>query len=334
MALQGDKHPSMYASLARLVEELGFDALSLYADLFYRPPIVPLTIAASATSRIRIGPACLNPYMLHPVEIAGQIATLDAVSNGRAYLGLARGAWLDEIGVDQRRPLSQMREAIDVIERLLTGNAGAYEGIHFRLKEHHRLRFVIERPFVPLLIGAWGPDTIRLAGERADEVKIGGSSNPDMVRVAAAFIDEGARSVGRDPDGVGICMGAVTFVDDDRDVAREAIRREIAPYLPIVAPLDPTVRMEPDRLARIATLVDRGDLAEAGAMIPDDVLDRFAFAGNPADIIERCEALFEAGATRIEFGTPHGSTAEGGLRALGERVSPALTPRPMASSGS
>lgn len=46
VALQGDKHPSKYAPLARLVEELGFDTLSLYSDLFYQPPIVPLTVAA------------------------------------------------------------------------------------------------------------------------------------------------------------------------------------------------------------------------------------------------------------------------------------------------
>ena len=50
---------------------------------------------------MRVGPAALNPYTLHPVEIAGQIAALDAVSNGRAYLGLVQGAWLDELGLHE-----------------------------------------------------------------------------------------------------------------------------------------------------------------------------------------------------------------------------------------
>ncbi|HBY45071.1 MAG TPA: LLM class flavin-dependent oxidoreductase, partial [Chloroflexi bacterium] len=62
----------------------------------------------------------------------------------------------------------------------------------------------------------------------------------------------------------------------------------------------------------------------AGRLIPDDLLDRFAFAGTPTQVIEQCEAIFAAGATRIEFGTPHGITAEGGIRLLGERVLPAL----------
>ena len=39
----------------------------------------------------------LNPYTLHPMEIAGQIAVLDLATHGRAYLGLARGSWLDQL---------------------------------------------------------------------------------------------------------------------------------------------------------------------------------------------------------------------------------------------
>ncbi len=331
VAVQTDKDPSAYAAIARAAEELGFDTLSMYADLLYQPPILPLAVAAMATSRIKLGPAALNPFVLHPVEIAGQIATLDAVSNGRAYLGLVRGAWLDEIGVDQDRPISRMREAIDVVERLLAGEVGPYEGEHFRLDAHHRLRYDVVRPRVPLLIGSWGPKLLALGGGRADEVKIGGSSNPDMVGVAARFLAAGAKRAGRDPDDVGICMGAVTFVDEDRDVARAAVRRELAHYLPVVAPLDPTIGIEPDLLSRMSLLLGRDDLTGAGSLIPDDLVDRFAFAGSPADIISRCEAVFDAGATRIEFGTPHGSTTERGLELLGGRVLPALTRRSIAS---
>jgi len=324
IALQSDKRPNEYAELARTIEGYGFDVLSIYADLLYQPPIVPLTIAAQATTRIRLGPASLNPNTLHPVEIAGQIATLDLVSNGRAYLGLSRGAWLDEIGVEQSRPLSRMREAIDVIEHLLTGVTETYEGQHFRLAAHHRLRYAVQRERVPLLIGSWGERLLSLAGERADEVKIGGSANPDIVPVVSKWIANGAAVSGREHTGVGICLGAVTVVDEDRDIARSLIRREMAIYLPVVAALDPTVSIEAELLARMSQLVVSGDAVAAGALIPDDLLDRFSFAGNPADLIEHSEALFDAGVTRIEFGTPHGVTAERGLRLLGEQVLPAL----------
>lgn len=324
IAFQSDKPPSEYAELARLVEGYGFDALSIYADLLFQPPIVPLAIAAQATSRIRLGPASLNPYTLHPLEIAGQIASLDLLSNGRAYLGLSRGAWLAEIGVAQARPLSRMREAIDVVEHLLTGRQEVYEGQHFRLTEHHALRYPVERVRVPLVIGSWGQRTLALAGERADEVKIGGSANPDVVPVVRQWVAAGAGRVDRDPGQIGICVGAVTVVDEDREVARSLIRREMALYLPVVVGLDPTIAIDPELLARIDALVTRGATVQAGELIPDDLLDRFAFAGSPRDIIRQSEALFAAGVTRIEFGTPHGVTATEGLRLLGERVLPAL----------
>ncbi len=160
IAFQSDKPPADYAELAQRVEDYGFDALSIYADLLFQPPIVPLSVAAVATSRIRLGPASLNPYTLHPVEIAGQIASLDLLSGGRAYLGLSRGAWLGEIGVVQDRPLSRLHEAIDVVEHLLAGKRQPYHGQHFQLTENHTLRYKVERERVPLLIGSWGRQTL------------------------------------------------------------------------------------------------------------------------------------------------------------------------------
>jgi 5,10-methylenetetrahydromethanopterin reductase len=266
----------------------------------------------------------LNPFTLHPVEIAGQIASLDLLSNGRAYLGLSRGAWLEEIGVTQHRAVLRMREAIDVIEHLLAGRREPHEGRHFQLSEQHRLHYAVQREQVPLVVGSWGRQTLRLAGQRAGEVKVGGSANPDVVPIVRNWIAEGASSVGREPATVGICLGAVTVVDEDREVARALIRREMALYLPVVAGLDPTVNVDPELLARIAALVAGGDSATAGDLIPDDLLDRFAFAGNPSDIINQSEALFAAGVTRIEFGTPHGVTSKEGLRLLGWLVLPAV----------
>ena len=99
IALQSDEDPATYASLAPLIEELGFGTISVYSDLLYPSPLLPLITIAQRTRRIRLGPACLNPYLLHPVEIANQLHALDLVSGGRAYLGLARGAWLDAVGV-------------------------------------------------------------------------------------------------------------------------------------------------------------------------------------------------------------------------------------------
>ncbi len=117
-----------------------------------------------ATSRVRLGPACLNPYTLHPYEIAGQAAALDAASGGRGYLGLARGAWLDAVGLAQPRPLTRLREAAAVVRALLSGDEAGFAGQVFRLAPGTRLRYPLPARVPPLLLGAWGPRGTALAG--------------------------------------------------------------------------------------------------------------------------------------------------------------------------
>ncbi len=70
--------------------------------------------------------------------------------------------------------------------------------------------------------------------------------------------------------------------------------------------------------------VNQGDWDAAARLISDDLLDRFAFSGSADDLIEHANRLFEAGANRIEFGTPHGLEPENGIRLLGQQVIPAL----------
>jgi 5,10-methylenetetrahydromethanopterin reductase len=324
IALQGDKAPGDYAVLGALAERLGFDMVSVYADLGYQSALPALLEIASATSRIALGPAALNPYLLHPVEIAGQIAALDAASNGRAYLGLARGAWLDSLGIADDRPITRLREAAAVVAHLLAGREEGFTGALYRLPTGRLVNYPVTRPAVPLLIGTWGPKTLELAGEIADEVKIGGSTNPDLVPEIRRHLAVGERRAGRPEGTVGICFGAVTYVDEDAAHARELIRAEAALYLPVVAPLDPTVTVPAADLERMAALVAAGDRTAAAALVPDHLLDRFAFAGSPEQIATQARRLFAAGATRVEFGTPHGRTPAAGITLLGERVLPLL----------
>ena len=122
---------------------------------------------------------------------------------------------------------------------------------------------------------------------------------------------------------VGVCLGAVTVVDEDRDAARALARREVALYLPVVAPLDPTVT-DREWLDRITSAANRGDYEAVARDISDEMLDRFAYAGSPADLVGQVERLIAGGATRVEFGTPHGVDLMRGIRLLGERVLPAL----------
>ena len=306
LGLQGNRAPAEYAKIAKLAEGYGFDVLTVFSDLMYQPAIVPLMVAALNSRRIRLGPACLNPFTLHPVEIAGQIAALDLASNGRAYLGLARGAWLDNVGIEQRRPVKALREAAAIVRLLLARDTRSFQGEVFSVAAGTTLQFEVQRSRVPLLIGTWSPKTAALAGEIADEVKIGGSANPAMVRRMRDLIDVGTQRAGRSTGDVGIVVGAVTVVADDGAAARQLARLAVAMYLDVVGRLDPTTDLP------------------SNEPISDDVLDRFAMAGTPEHVAEQAAALFAAGARRVEFGSPHGLTADDGIRLLGERVLPRL----------
>lgn len=300
LGLQTDKPLGEYAALARVAEDGGFDVVTAYNDLWFQPPLPALLEIAAATTRVRVGPSCLNPFTVHPVEIAGQIAVLDAASEGRAFLGLARGAWLEELGVDQSEPVTAIREAWEVVSRLLAGDESGFAGDRFSLPAGSRPRYDRRRASVPLLVGTWSPKLAAFAGEAAQELKVGGSANPDVVPVLRERIGN---------DDVRIVLGAVTVVDEDGERARDVARREVAMYLDVVAQLDPTFSLEPH---------------SPGDGIPDDVLDRFAFAGTPEQVAAHAEAVFAAGAGRIDFGTPHGVPEERGVELLCTQVLPRL----------
>jgi 5,10-methylenetetrahydromethanopterin reductase len=314
IAFQTNKSPAQYEALGQLVDGYAFDVVSVYNDLFFQPALGPLLFLARHVQRARLGAAALNPYTLHPVEIAGQVAVLDMATSGRAYLGLVRGSWLDALATRVEHPLTRLRETILVVRHLLARRTEGFAGSHFQIAPGAVLQYAPPRADVPIVVGTWGPRTARLAAELADEVKIGGSANPAMVGAMRGWL--GAAS--------GICVGAVTVVDRDRAAARALARREVALYLAVVARLDVTLD-DPEWLACIRGHARTQDYAAIANNIPDAMLDRFAFAGAPDDIAQQVVAVREAGATRVEFGTPHGLDPSEGIRLLGTEVLPRVT---------
>jgi len=315
LGLQTDKRPGSYAALAKLAEEGGFDVVTAYNDLWYQPALPALLEIARATSRVRVGPSCLNPYTVHPVEIAGQVAALDLASSGRAYLGLAAGAWLEDLGLEQRRPRRTIAEAWEIVSRLLVGDRSGFEGEVFSLAPGSRLEYEPERRKVPLLVGTWSPGLTAFAVGHADELKLGGSANPALVRLTRERLGE---------TGVGVVAGAVTVVDEDGERARAWARRKVAPYVAVIGNLDPTFDLDPELVGRIKERLGADDLDGAAGLVSDGVLDRYAFAGTPAQISEQAEALFGAGAKRVEFGTPHGLDERAGVELLTRDVAQRL----------
>ena len=293
LGLQSDKRPEQYEAIARAAERGGVDVLTVFHDLLFQPAIAPLLLMARVTERVRLGPAALNPFTLHPVEVAGQAAALDVASSGRAYLGLAKGAWLDRLGIDEARPLAALVEAVEIVRRLLAGDRSGFAGERYSLAPGTGLEYEPLRREIPLLVGTWGRRTAEWASTVAREIKLGGCANPDFVRLMRSWTG----------DRVGVVAGAVTVVDEDGAAARARATAEVAPYLDVVAHLDPTLELR------------AGD---------DPPLDRFAIAGTPEEVAAHVLRLAEAGASRVELGTPQGLTTERGVELITTRVLPLL----------
>ncbi len=326
IAFQTDKRAQDYVDLARLVDAYAFDAVTVYCDAPYHPSFGPLLLMAPHITKARIGPSGIPPSRMHPLDIAAGTALLADLAQAGTYLGLVRGGWLADHGIRELKPpIRAMREAIEIIRRLLAGESAGYAGKVFQIAEHVRAPYPLPSRPVPLQIGTWGPQLAALAGEVADEVKIGGSANPAVIPVIANFIAVGEARAKRPAGSVKIVIGAVSVVDEDRDAARWAARKAVSLYMPIVSRLDPTLEIDPELMTRVEDQVNAGDAAAAARLIPDAILDRFLFAGDAADIIAHCERLYDAGAHRVELGTPHGvRQAATGIHLIGRQVIPAL----------
>lgn len=327
IAFQTDKRAGEYIALAKLVDQYDFDAVTVYCDAPYHPSYGPLLLMAPHIQRARIGPAGVAPSRMHPLDIAAQTALLADLAASGVYIGLVRGGWLAEHGINELDPpIGAIREAADIIRVLLAGESAGYAGAVYQIAEHVRAPYPLPDTPIPLQIGTWGRKLAALAGEVADEVKIGGSANPDVIPLIANYIAAGEARVGRPRGSVKIVIGAVSVIDDNRDAARWMARKAVALYLSIVSKLDTTLEIDPELMDRVQGHVNAGEDEAAARLIPDDILDRFVFAGDPRDIIEQCGRLFDAGAQRIELGTPHGlSQAATGIRLIGQQVIPALS---------
>jgi 5,10-methylenetetrahydromethanopterin reductase len=322
IAFQGDKSLAEYRELASIVDRYDFETVSVYQDLFYQPPWPALLQFAERTRRPLLGPAVVNPYLTHPVLVAANLALLDQTSRGRAYLGVGRGALFGSIEHPQPRPLRAMREMVEMVQRLLEGDRTPYRGEIFRASEQAFLRFPAPGRRVPVLLGGWGERTVRLAGEIADVLKVGGCADPDSASWFRKRLDEGARAAGRDPRSVRLAFGAVTVVDRDRNLAESVARRHVAVYVGIVGRMNPAYAPSDSEMRAIDTALASGDEEGAGRALSPESLRRFSCFGAPDDVALRIRALFDAGVDLFELGTPHGADERQSIRMLGDEVLP------------
>ena len=200
--------------LWRRVETLGFDSAWLPDHLV--PPFQPqgpifeawtlLAALATQTERLRVGVLVSSNTFRHPPLLAKQAATLDHVSGGRLELGLGAGWFAPEhvmFGLElpaAAELVARFGEAVAVVDRLLRQDVTTHEGRFYRVREAPSRPAPLQRPRLPLTLGAHGPKMLRIVAAYADRW----NSTGGVAEMAARnrLLDEACAAIGRDPAAI------------------------------------------------------------------------------------------------------------------------------------
>lgn len=314
-----------YVPMARHIEELGFDEVHVFDDLMQRPAWPVLTLIGANTERLRLGPTVISPRIVHPAYHAANLAVLDELTEGRAVCAVGRGAFFEWLGVGPPdRPLTMLREAVEVMRRVLAGDTTPFDGEVFRTTEALALGFPTPRPVIPIWLGTFGPKTCELAGEVADGVYIGNLADPRHFAMLRDRVATGAERSGRDVASLELAAGPVNVIGPDRSTANDLVRPMAARALDVLHPLTEAAGVTPRQLDAVRAAVMAGDLGAAAREISDDVVEFFTLTGTPDDVIPRVQALVDAGANHVAFATFPTPTILDQLTLIAREVLPAV----------
>ncbi|MFP3910330.1 MAG: 5,10-methylenetetrahydromethanopterin reductase [Archaeoglobaceae archaeon] len=304
----------------KLAEEVNFGYEWITDHYNNRNVYTMLTLLALKTSTMRVSAGVANPYTSHPAVIASSIATVNEVAEGRAILGIAAGdkITLDRIGVKWQKPLTRLREAVEIIRDLLCGKTVDYDGEFFHLNGA-RLNFNCGE--IPIYIGAQGPKMLKLAAEVGDGVLIN-ASNPSDFKEARKSIEEGLRGSNKKFD---IAAYTSMSVDKDREKAREAAKIVVA----FIAAGSPQVifdrhNIDIEKIEKVKEALDRafkkGEWKQVNKAVDDQLVDVFSISGTPEDAIENIEKLSKQAVTQVVAGSPLGPSKKNAINLMGKNV--------------
>ena len=233
-----------------------------------------ITLMGRATRRIELGTAVLPIQTRHPIAMAQEALSNQAVCDGRFTLGLGTSHhWIieDMLGLPYERPAHQMRAYLEVLNAALRG-PGPVDVENDAYRVHSPID-VTDHPPTPVLLAALGPVMLRLAGEHAsgtilwmaDERALAEHVVPRITKAAA----EAGRPAPRVVVGVPIVICATSEVDDARAWANRMLGQ--AEYSP-----------------NYQRMLARGDAATMGQILA---------AGDERAVLDRVRAFRDAGAT-------------------------------------
>jgi alkanesulfonate monooxygenase SsuD/methylene tetrahydromethanopterin reductase-like flavin-dependent oxidoreductase (luciferase family) len=210
-------------ALAVQAESLGFDLFVVPERLSAAggvPAALPAcAAAAAATGRIRIATGLLALPLHHPLRVAEDAATLDALSGGRFELGVGLGAEVEAFGgfgLDLRERATRFEEALEVVRRAWADGPVRFEGRHFRCGEVEVHPKPVQTGGPPLWLGARSADALARAAKLGVGVVVEADTDP------RAYLDAWPAS-GRDAGAA-----RVAFLFDAANGVVEALGARLA----------------------------------------------------------------------------------------------------------
>jgi probable F420-dependent oxidoreductase len=212
----------------------------------YLEALVSLAAVAAVTERVRLGTAALVLPQRNPVLLAKQVASIDALSDGRVALGIGAG-WLREefdaleVPFDTRG--ARMVEWITLLRDCWTGRPAAHSGTHYQLPAD---TLVLPTPAhaIPLYVGGHSPTALRRAAQLGDgwlAQQAVPALDPDRLAGEIASIRSTASAAGRDPSTLQVVLRLVESAGRAGDVARrigDLVRAGVDEIIVDIDPLD------------------------------------------------------------------------------------------------
>ncbi|HJP78040.1 MAG TPA: LLM class flavin-dependent oxidoreductase [Pseudonocardiaceae bacterium] len=252
MVIRPHVPPEQLTAIARVADDAGLEQLWLWEDSFFAGSIAQSAAVLAATERVRVGVGVIPVPFRNVGLLAMEIAALDRMFPGRFITGVGHGSqgWMGQAGARVPSPMTLLREYVDALRALLRGEKLTVEGTYVNLTDV-QLTWPPATP-LPVLLGATGPRTVRLAGEIGDGTVLDAQYTAEGVRKQRALIEEGHATAGRtDPHELVVFVTAVTGPD-----AQERYRAEMAEW-------------SHDPAAGIGVAGDAGEIANALNAIVD-----------------------------------------------------------------
>ena len=305
MYLQDDYPIREAIEYVRYAEDRGFEAVWQAESRLVREATVPMAAFLAETARIKVGAGVVNNWTRNPALLASTFSTLDDLGPGRVILGL--GAWWDplaaKVGIERRRPLTAIRETVEVVRALLADETVTYHGdfVHLdgvELDYVHQERRPKE---VPIYIGATGMKMMELAGEIADGVLLNYLVPPTYNAQAMEALERGAARAGRSIDDLDRPQLVVCSVSDDRQAALDRARLLVTQYLgqqPHIMKASGVPMALLDEIGAMLTWpATHEQVVAASRLVPDDIVQMITASGTPDECRAAVAEYVAAGCT-------------------------------------